>query len=189
MPKRNLSVRELALCAALAAISAIAQLIHFGYQASFMWVDVVGTSWIIAFFLFGIRGALLTSLIGFIVITLFAPTTWIGASMKWIETLPMWLVPYFWLLLKKRTPAYYQEFINLIVPLIIALIMRSLLALPLNYYYAIPLYLGMSHGDAIGEVPWYLIVIFNIIQGSFDVIIAWFVVFRFKLMRFASWYK
>jgi len=89
---KNISSREIALLAGLASLSAVVQLIHLGYQSPQwgMWIDVVAVSWIMAFFLFGIRASLIVSLLGALIITLFAPDTWLGASMKWVATFPMY---------------------------------------------------------------------------------------------------
>lgn len=178
----------LALCAALASISAILQLLHFGFQPPQlgMWLDIVASSWIIAFFLFGIRGAVLTSLVGALTITLFAPETWIGAIMKWSTTFPMLLCLYFYTFNKPKITEFYAKPINLIVPIILALILRSALALPLNYYFAIPLWTGMSTNKALNSVPWYLISGLNILQGIIDISIAWLITYKFKLSRFAT---
>lgn len=178
---KHLSNRELALTAALAAVSAVLQLIHLGYQSPQwgMWLDLVAVSWLIAFFLFGLRSAFLVSLLGFIVITLFAPDTWLGASMKWLATAPMWLS--LGLFAKK-----YQKLSHLILPLVIGLFIRSLLIIPVNYYYAIPIWTGMSPAIAIKTIPWYIIAGFNSIQGLLDVVLAWVIVYRFRLNRFAA---
>ncbi|MFH0943116.1 MAG: hypothetical protein V1810_02995 [Candidatus Beckwithbacteria bacterium] len=179
---KSLTNRELALTAALAAISAVLQLIHFGYQSPQwgMWLDLVAVSWLIAFFLFGFKSALYVSLTGALVITLFAPDTWLGASMKWLATTPMWL-SLAWFSNKK-----YLKLKNLILPLIIGLILRSLIIVPVNYFYAIPIWTGMPAAVAIKVIPWYIIVGFNTIQGLTDVLLAWTIVFRFRLNRFAS---
>ena len=180
----KLSNRELALIAALAAVSAVLQLIHLGYQSPQwgMWIDLVAVSWLIAFFLFGLRSALYVSLLGFIVITLFDPATWLGASMKWLATAPMWLS----LGLLSQKYKSYQKISSLTLPLLIGLIIRSILMIPINYYYAIPIWTGMSPAAAIQAIPWYIIAGFNSIQGLIDVILAWIIVFRFRLNRFAN---
>lgn len=189
--QNNLSLREYTLIATLAAISAVVELIHIGYQSPQfgMWIDLVGVSWIIAFFLFGMKSAALTSLLGAIVITLFAPSSWLGASMKWLASMPMWLTFYLWLLITKKDLAYYKKLSNLIIPLIIALIIRNMLVIPLNYYYAIPIWTGMTTAKAMQVIPWYVIMAFNIIQGILEVLFAWAIVFRFKIMRYATWGK
>lgn len=181
---KSLSNRELALTAALAAVSAVVQLIHLGYQSPQwgMWIDLVAVSWLIAFFLFGLRSSLYVSLLGFIVITLFAPDTWLGASMKWLATAPMWLS----LGLFSTKFKSYQKISSLILPLAIGLIVRSLIIIPINYFYAIPIWTGMSTAVAIKVIPWYIIAGFNSIQGLLDVILAWVIVYRFRLSRFAK---
>lgn len=188
---KKLTTRELAICSALATVSAVTQLLHIGYQSPQfgMWIDIVATSWIIAQFLFGIRGALVTSLLGVIIITLFAPETWLGASMKWAATMPLWLCLYLWTCITRKTAAAYQSIQYLIFPVIFGLIIRSIISLPLNYYYAIPIWTGMGSQNAIANVPWYIIVIFNVLQGICDIFLAWLLVFRFNLARFANWNK
>jgi riboflavin transporter len=187
--QQHLSVREYTLIAALAAISAVVELIHIGYQSPQfgMWIDIVATTWIIAFFLFGMKSAALTSLLGAIVITLFAPSSWLGASMKWFASMPTWLIFYLWLLVVKKDLTYYKKLSHIIIPLILALIIRNIVVIPLNYYYAIPIWTGMTTAKAMQIIPWYVIMIFNIIQGILEVVVAWIIVFRFKISRFATW--
>ena len=79
----------------LAAISSVLQIVHIGYLSPWgMWIDFVAIPWIIAYLLFGGRGAFIVSVISAIIITLVAPSTWLGAVMKWVATLPIWLVPF-----------------------------------------------------------------------------------------------
>lgn len=188
---KNNSVRVLALSAGLASISALVQLIHIGYQSPQwgMWIDVVSVSWIIAFFLFGIRSTFSVSLLGALIITLFAPETWLGAVMKWFATMPMWISLYLYLLIRKKQNSFYQKLSNIIIPVIIGVIIRSLIIIPINYYYAIPIWTGMTTNQAISAIPWFVIAGFNIIQGILDVALAWLVVFHFRIARFALWYE
>ncbi len=186
-----MTVREIAIAAGLAAFSAVVQLIHVGYQSPQfgMWIDIVAVSWIIAYFLFGWRMSLTVSVVGALVITLFAPDTWLGAGMKWVASAPMFIMPTAWLILQNKDHRYYKNYKNLIVPVVIALVIRCLLVLPLNYYYAIPIWTGMSPAKAMIVIPWYIIVLFNVIQGILDVGLAWVIVFKFRLDRYAPWKK
>jgi len=59
--------------------------------------------------------------------------------------------------------------------------------LPLNYYWAIPIWTGLTTDQAMTIIPWYIIVVFNSIQAIVDVIFAWLLVFKFKLYRYAGW--
>lgn len=186
---KTLTYREISVAAALTALSAVSQLLHFGYQSPQwgMWLDVVAIPWLIAFFLFGPRLALIVSLLGSGVITLFAPETWLGAIMKFTATLPLWLALAVWLRLRKAQLLHYQRFNLLIVPLVFGLVLRSSLMLPLNYYWAIPIWTGLSTDQALAIIPWHIIVVFNSIQALIDVAVAWLLVFKFKLYRYAGW--
>ena len=188
MSKQKISTRELTMISSLATVSALLQLVHIGYQSPQfgMWIDFVACSWIIAFFLFGIRGALLTSLISAIIMTLFAPETWLGASMKWSLSLPILLCLHFWLVVTRKDAMSYSNPRALVIPVIIALLVRAALALLLNYYYAIPIWLGIPSTQAITTIPWYVISLFNLAQGLCDIILAWIITFRFKIIKFKN---
>ena len=188
---KNITTRELIFSAALAALSAVVQLIHIGYQSPQwgMWIDVVAVSWIIAYFLFGIKPALVVTLIGTLIITLFAPDAWLGASMKFIATLPMILSLFFFSRVRKIKLSDFERSSNLIPVLFLGIIIRCVIVIPLNYYYAIPIWTNMTPQQAISAIPWYIIALFNTIQGILDIILAWLIVFRFKLYRYAAWFE
>jgi riboflavin transporter FmnP len=185
---KKLTTKEIALAACLSAISAVLQLVHVGYQSPQfgMWIDFVAVTWIIALFLFGMRMAFVVSLVGGIIITLFAPDTWLGASMKWLASFPIWLVLGLWVIKKDSAHAYYKSFKNLLVPLLIAVVIRCLIIIPTNYFYAIPIWTGLTPMKAMVIIPWYVIALFNIVQSIVDVAIAWILVYKFRLERFAS---
>jgi len=184
----KLSSREIALSGALAALSATVQLIHIGYRSPQwgMWIDVVAVSWIIAYFLFNIQSAFLVSSVGALIITLFAPDTWLGASMKLVATISIILSLYLWVLIGKKQLSYYSKFFHVVIPLIIGIIIRCVVVVPLNYYYAIPIWTGMAPKVAMKVIPWFVIVGFNAIQSLVDVILAWVIVYHFKLSRFTK---
>jgi riboflavin transporter FmnP len=187
MLKNNRKI--ISVSASLAAFSAVTQLIHIGYLSPTwgMWIDIVSVSWIIAYFLYGFKSSLLVSVIGAIVITLFAPDTWLGASMKWIATFPIYTSLFiFEKLVLKNKALRYQKFFNIIIPTFTGIIFRSLIVLPLNYYYAIPIWTKMTPQQALTAIPWYIIVIFNSLQAIVDVIFAWILTYRFKLHRFSN---
>ncbi len=188
MKKTFLSPRVIAFSASLAAFSAVLQLIHLGYRSPQwgMWIDVVSVSWLIAFFLFGAKSSLAVSAVGALVITLFAPDTWLGASMKWVATIPVITCLYLWLRIRKKKLNFYHHSYKLIIPTAIGLIIRILIVLPLNYFYAIPIWTGMTPEKAYAVIPWYIIAGFNTVQGILDVVLAWLIVYRFRLSRFAE---
>jgi len=183
---KKFTVREISIAAGLSALSIVTQLIHIGYQSPQwgMWIDIVAVSWFIAYFLFGLQLSLLVSVVGAIMITVFAPETWLGAGMKWVASVPIILS--FWLtaFLMKKTFHQYKKILFILIPLAIGIGVRCLLIIPINYYFAIPLWTGMTTAKAIETIPWYIITLFNFVQGILDVSLAWIIVYRFKLNRF-----
>lgn len=188
MFKNKLKTREIAIAAGLAAVSAVLQLIHIGYESPQfgMWIDVVAVTWIIGLLLFGLRVSFIVSVVGAIIITLFAPDTWLGAGTKWLASFPAWFILGIWVLNKERPYEYYRKFQHLLIPLLIAIILRCVIIIPVNYYYAIPIWTGLTAAKAMIAIPWYIIAIFNIAQSVIDVVFAWFLVYKFRLDRFAS---
>ncbi len=188
MSKTKLKTREIAIIAGLAAVSAVVQLIHIGYQSPQwgMWIDIVGVTWVIGFLLFGLRTSVIISIVGAIVITLFAPETWLGASMKWLASLPILILLGIWLIKKKKPLNHYNSPKYLIIPVLLGILIRCLIIIPVNYYYAIPIWTGMSPEVAMSTIPWYIIALFNIIQSIIDVAIAWILVYKFRLNRYAT---
>ncbi len=92
---------DLVIIGMLAALAAIFQVAHgvIGIPTGFgMTVDLVAVPALLAFFLFGLEHSLWVLLIASAVITLIAPDSWLGASMKFSATLPMVVVPAFYLL-------------------------------------------------------------------------------------------
>lgn len=179
---------EVAGCAGLAAISAVFQIVHVGYPTPWgMWIDIVAIPWILAFFLYRWRGALIVSVLGAIIITLVAPSTWLGALMKWLATLPMWLML---VALQQIWKLELKDFVRLRIILLavcLAVILRGLVIVPVNYYFAIPIWTGWTPEKAMQFIPWYIIVGLNTVQGILEVLVAWILMFKFRLTRYASW--
>ncbi len=179
---------ELTTAAALAAISAALQLVHVGVATpSGIWIDLVAVSWVLAYFLYGTRMSLVVSIAGALIITLFAPSTWLGALMKWTATIPMIAVPAAFAVMARMKPSGYSAARKLILPVALALVIRAAVIVPLNYYFAIPIWTGWTPEEAIANLPWYLIAGLNAIQGVLEVALAWLLCFRFRLDRFSAW--
>ena len=180
--------RRMAIFAALAAISAIFQLLHVGIKTQWgMWIDVVAVPWIIAYFLFDLKGGLTVSLVGSIIITLIAPDTWLGASAKFIATVPMFLVLYGATIIFKKNIAQFKKLGNIILPVLVAIILRGVLMFFFNYYFALPIWIpGKTSIELMNIFPWYIIVGINAVQGIIDVVFAWILVFPYKLSRFGQ---
>lgn len=181
-------IRELAILAALSAFSAILQIFHLGVKTQWgMWIDLVGIPWILAYFLFDIRGGLIASLIGSLIITLVAPDTWLGALAKLLATVPMFLFLYFFTAIFRKKIRQFSRLKNIILPTLIALFVRGAVMLFFNYYFALPVWIpGKTPSQLMTIFPWYIIVGINTIQGVIDVIFAWLLVFPYHLSRFGN---
>ena len=184
----ELKTYEMTAAAALAALSASLQIVHIGWASPWgMWIDLVAIPWLIAYFLYGGRTAFVVSLVGAIIITIAAPSSWLGALMKWLGTLPMWLVP-FAIEKAMRLKAGAFRRLKLLVPAVaLAVILRGALTIPANYYFALPIWTGLAPAEAMAYLPWWIIFGMNAAQGAIEVVVAWLLVFRFRLDRFSAW--
>jgi len=187
--KNNAQVtRRLAILAALASISALFQLLHVGIKTQWgMWIDIVAVPWIVAYFLFGIKGGLMASIVGSIVITLIAPDTWLGASAKFIATVPMFLTLYASTMIFKKKIGQFKNIKSIFLPILSAIIIRGILMFFFNYYFALRIWIpGKTPVQLMNIFPWYIIIGINAVQGIIDVIFAWILVFKYKLLRFGQ---
>jgi riboflavin transporter FmnP len=182
------STRRLAIFAALAAISALFQLLHIGFKTQWgMWIDIVAVPWIMAYFLFDIKGGLIVSLVGSIIITLIAPDTWLGASAKLLATVPMFFALYLSTKIFKKNIGQFKSIKNIFIPILVAIIVRGILMFFFNYYFALPIWIpGKTPAQLMTIFPWYIIIGINAIQGIIDVIFAWILIFPYKLSRFGE---
>jgi riboflavin transporter FmnP len=168
---------EITAAAALAAISAVLEFVHIGFLTPWgMWIDLVAVSWIVAYFIYGPRVALTVSIAGALIIMLIAPTSWLGAFMKWTASVPLILTLF---MLQKGMKAKQKDLSKMryLVPAVAsALVIRAALMLPLNYYFAIPIWTGMDVPTAMAVVPWWAIVGINAIQCVLEAALAWLLV-------------
>jgi len=67
----------------------------------------------------------------------------------------------------------------------LALLVRGVSTVVANYYYAGPIFFGITTEQFMATVPWYLIFGWNAIQGIIEMAFAWTIAFKFK---FAEYY-
>jgi len=70
--------------------------------------------------------------------------------------------------------------------LVLSVIVRGVVMVIANYYYAGPLFFGMSSGKLIELVPWWLIFGFNALQSAIEGVVAWALAYRYGLAKYGS---
>ena len=162
--------------AMLSVVSVLLQI----YKIAYPWggiidIDAVGIPWIMATFLFGLNGGLVTSVVSTIGIAIFAPTGVVGAIMKFLATvivvLAVGLVGWKFKFSRK----------GLALAFVTALILRPVIMALLNYYIGIPLFFNIPTEAALQQFPPELFIIPNAILAATDFWIAYVLVFSTKL--------
>jgi len=167
--------------ALLAALGVVFQLLHVGYMSPWgMWIDVVAVPAILALFLFDTEHSLAVAGLIALVIAIGSPAGFVGAIMKFIGTVPMIMVLGFGKEMKKFD---ISKIPSLLILLTLALVLRVVLTVFSNYYWALPIWLNMTTAEAFQAIPWWIIGGLNVIQGVLEVGIAWILAFKFKLVE------
>ena len=162
--------------AMLAVVSVLLQI----YKIAYPWggiidIDAVGVPWVMASFLFGLSGGIITSVVSAIGIAIFAPTGVVGAVMKFLATivvvLAVGLVGWKFKFSRK----------GIALAFVAALILRPLVMTVFNYYFGIPLFFNIPTEQALQQFPIELFIIPNAILAATDFWIAYVLVFSTKL--------
>lgn len=197
MPRRSRSY-FLASTAVLSALAIIAEIIPSFRVFWGMKIDFVGVVWVLAFFLYGTAEALYVSIIATIFILGYSPTTFVGATMKFIATVPMFLVPGLLLRLplsSEKSSNVFNRVLVMSTAGFLAILVRVIACSIANYYWAIPLFLGMPSDVVLqtrfGNSIWVFVVFvasMNVLQGIIDILAPWFLAFRLGLREhFGTW--
>ena len=161
-----------------------------------MKIDFVGTVWGLGFYLYGLSEALLISAITTIYITLFSPTGLVGATMKFIATVPMFLVPAGMVHLpffSEKNSRTFSRVPVILVVCVVATTVRVAIASLVNLYWAVPLWWGVTPKIVLqrlgGLVPFIAFVAsMNVLQSIVDSVLPWFLAFKVKLSdHFGTW--
>ncbi|MHA1147247.1 MAG: ECF transporter S component [Promethearchaeota archaeon] len=142
----------------------------------FAYFDPVSIIWILCFLIFGPLAGVLCSLIGMVGLMPFDPFAPIGPFMKFAATIPMIIVPTILLKLYKtdedrsdklKDPKTYAKVG------IISIIIRIAIMVPINIVVFI-----MFYGTQGLEFWITFVIIFNILQGIWDLLIPYLIVFK-----------
>lgn len=198
------SVRELATSSILGTLSIFLVLapdvrLPWGMAA----LDFIAVPWIIGFLLFGLKSGLLTSIIGSFGIFFFSEESvpFVGATMKFSATIPMIVIPMIVLSFprfKKSTESFVNRKLYAL-SMVIAILVRCLVTMLLNYYWAVPVMFGLTPGEVPGNFNWFFwgdpmasnplifyvlgVSIWNTWQGTVDAVVSWFVVYSKNLYK------
>lgn len=143
---------KVAGAAVLASLSVVMQILPPLFVTPwFMRVDLVAVPWVLCWLLFGFDASLLSLLISVPLVGVLGPFAggWVGAVMKSVASVWMFAVPalFAWrlgrvksLILKKRV---------YVVASIAALVVRALVTVVFNFYFALPVFFNMNSNDII----------------------------------------
>lgn len=190
----SLNSREIAILGALASFSLISGVVKippfrfFTDPVSYIAVDIVGVFWAIAFFLFALKGYLIVSGVGLVLVSLFSSGGWVGGIMKF-AAVGFTVLGFYLVLLATKTKVeslgdIKKKWPVILVGLLNAFIFRGIGMYFLYYYFAFPAYVGVSPERALQMVPIYNVVGLNILSAVIDLTLAFVLVYVFKLDKF-----
>jgi riboflavin transporter FmnP len=161
-----------------------------------MQVDLVGTIWVLSYFLYGPISALMVGAITTLGMIAFGSSGYIGPFMKFAATAPMFLIPHAIISLpffKDKGSKQLGRWQLLLASVIFANLARILVTSTLNLYVAIPIWWGIPSTEVLtrfGGLTGFLafIISLNLLQGVIDTVTPWFIAYKTKLVeRFGTW--
>jgi riboflavin transporter FmnP len=186
---RQLETFKISFTGFMIALTAILEIINRLVPLRAPWgmsIDFVAIPLIITFLTFGIKYALFVSLGMFIILTAIGYGGIIGAVMKTICTTSMIII--LWII--SKISSKYTSVINYTIASILAIITRCIIAMILNYYWAIPLFFGIPiekaieiffYGSIIGFITY--VSTMNAGQGIIDLYVSWIIFKTIKKIK------
>lgn len=186
------------LIASIAIMSSLAIILDLIPSLRVPWgmkIDFVGTIWVLSYFLYGLSVAFPVSIITTSFIIVFSTTGFIGATMKFIATIPMFLtlegllrLPFF----SKRTAKAFNKTITMLIGVTLATFIRIGVCCLANYYWAVPIWVGPDFLTNLfgGSILAFIIYVtgMNLLQGIVDIVVPWFLAFKAKIVdNFGTW--
>ena len=148
-----------------------------------MQIDLVAIPWMICWIIFGLKPAILSLLISAPLVGFLGPFAggWVGATMKSVATIWMFLIPALFALQTGETKKLLENKKLFAIAAFLALFVRAIVTVIFNFYFAIPFFFGMSSDAIIGlfegatvlgfvGIGAYIteVAFWNIIQGIID---------------------
>ena len=173
--------REIALIGIMLALSLMLNVSPLKVPTQWgMTIDLVAIPIVVVYILLSFTSSLISLVLLFVGLSIVSQSSWLGASMKFFATLSVILGLEIAKKLTKFSPESYTEkqLIAFIVSAyLISIAIRIPLMVGLNYYYALPIWLGIPREQVIPKIEewfhipfWLVIAIPNAIQSAVDVI-------------------
>lgn len=177
----KMKAREVALIGLLLSLSLVLQISPLKVPTQWgMSIDLVAIPIVIIYLILGFWGSLIALILLFIGLSIVASSSWLGASMKFFATLSVLLG----LEIAKRVTKFditkhteKELIVFILLAYIVGIAIRVPLMTAMNYYYALPIWLGIPREQVIPKIEewfhmpfWLVIGIPNAIQSAVDVI-------------------
>jgi hypothetical protein len=121
--------------------------------------------------------------------------------MKFVATIPMFLIPAlvsYLPIFSNRSSKVFNKLFLIIGLCVLANVVRLIVTIIVNYYWAIPLWTGIPTGEILenpflgfnGSVLAFVVFVagMNVVQGIVDLFVPWFLAFKLKLSTmFGTW--
>jgi len=183
---------KIAGAAVLAALSVIMQILPPLFVTPwFMRIDFVAIPWILCWIFFGFEASILSLLISAPIVGGLGPFAggWVGAIMKSVASIWMFVVPAFFARKIGGIKRFLESKWLYVAVGVLAIAIRGVVTVLFNFYFALPVFLGMTTEGIIGmfSSPAYLsffghslgliglgafvaeIAFWNTVQGAIDV--------------------
>ena len=117
-----------------------------------MRIDLVAIPWMICWIIFGLKPALLSLLISAPLVGFLGPFAggWVGATMKSVATIWMFLIPAIFAWKADGTKGLLENKRLFVLASVFALIIRAIVTVVFNFYFALPLFYYMTPDSIIG---------------------------------------
>jgi len=111
-----------------------------------MRIDLVAIPWMICWIIFGLKPALLSLLISAPLVGFLGPFAggWVGATMKSVATIWMFLIPAIFAWKAGGTKGLLENKRLFVLASVFALIVRAIVTVVFNFYFALPLFYYMT---------------------------------------------
>ncbi|ACS89263.1 MULTISPECIES: membrane protein [Thermococcus] len=178
-----MKAREIALIGLLLSLSLVLEVSPLKVPTQWgMSIDLVAVPMVIIYVIMGFWSSVTALILLFVGLSLVSSASWLGASMKFFATLSLVLG----LELAKRITKFDFKNFNekkFVIFVVLAYSMGIAIRIPvmviMNYYYAIPLWLGIPKEQVIPTIEewfhipfWLVIGIPNAIQSAVDVLVG-----------------